>query len=382
VSLKIALVAAEPSGDLLGASLLEVLNQVVPGCTFIGIGGPAMQAQGLESRYPMEKLSVMGLIEVLPHLRELLKMRKELTAWLIEEQPDVFIGIDAPDFNLGISKKLHAAGIKTIQFVAPTVWAWKQHRVKGLRENLDLVLSIYPFEEAFLQEHRVPATYVGHPLADQIPLEPDRQAARETLGIDADATVIAVLPGSRVAEIERLAEPFIRAVGKLAPTTEKLVLVAPMVNRRIRDCFAEKQQSLSGGLDWRLLDGQAGLAMEAADLVLTASGTATLQALLYKRPMVVGYRLNPVTYHLLTFFRRIKIPYVAMANLLADEMLAPEYIQEECTPENLALGMENLLTDPARSSGITRRYMEIHKQLQRDAAKRSAQAVLKLIAGQ
>ena len=228
MSLKIALVAAEPSGDLLGASLLEVLNQVVPGCTFIGIGGPAMQAQGLESRYPMEKLSVMGLIEVLPHLRELLKMRKELTAWLIEEQPDVFIGIDAPDFNLGISKKLHAAGIKTIQFVAPTVWAWKQHRVKGLRENLDLVLSIYPFEESFLQEHRVPATYVGHPLADQIPLQPDRQAARETLGIEPDATVIAVLPGSRVSEIERLAEPFIRAVGKLAPTTEKLVLVAPM----------------------------------------------------------------------------------------------------------------------------------------------------------
>ena len=209
-----------------------------------------------------------------------------------------------------------------------------------------------------------------------------RDAVRDEIGIEPDATVIAVLPGSRVSEIERLAEPFIRAVGKLAPTTEKLVLVAPMVNKRIRTCFAVKQQSLSGGLDWRLLDGQAGLAMEAADLVLTASGPATLQALLYKRPMVVGYRLNPVTYHLLTFFRRIKIPYVAMANLLADEMLAPEYIQDECTPENLALGMENLLTDPARSSEVTRRYMEIHKQLQRDAARRSAQAVLKLIAGQ
>jgi lipid-A-disaccharide synthase len=381
MSLKIALVAAEPSGDLLGGALLEAINGAVPDCRFIGIGGAAMQAQGLESRYPMEKLSVMGLVEVLPHLRELLKMRRELIAWLIEEKPDVFIGIDAPDFNLGISKQLHAAGIKTIQYVAPTVWAWKQHRVKGLRAHIDRVLSIYPFEEKFLREHQVPATYVGHPLADQIPMEPDRQAARDRLGIDAGATVIAVLPGSRVAEIERLAEPFIGAVKRYSEHVDQLTLVAPMVNDAIRDCFSQKQKQLAPALDWRLLDGQAGLAMEAADLVLTASGTATLQALLYKRPMVVGYKLNPLTYKLLTFFRRIRIPYVAMANLLADEELASEYIQDECTPEALALGMENLLTDPPRVALITRRYHEIHKQLQRDAARRSAYAVMKLIAG-
>lgn len=380
MALKIALVAAEPSGDLLGGALLEAINEHLPGCQFIGIGGPVMQAQGLKSRYPMEKLTVMGLIEVLPHLRELLRMRKELIAWLLEEKPDVFIGIDAPDFNLGISKKLHAAGLKTIQYVAPTVWAWKQHRVKGLQENLDLVLSIFPFEEAFLKENHVPVTYVGHPLADQIPMEPDRKAARNTLAIDEDATVIALLPGSRVSEIERLAEPYIKAVELFAPTVDKLTLVAPMVNERIRDCFAKKQRSLSPSLDWRLLDGQAGLAMEAADLVLTASGTATLQALLYKRPMVVGYKLNPLTYRLLTLFRRIKIPYVAMANLLADEMLAPEFIQDECTPENLARVLENLMTDEMRLQEISRRYTEIHKELQRDAAKRSAFAVLKLIA--
>ena len=321
--MKFGLVAGEASGDALGAGLIRAIRSRVPDAVFEGVAGPLMAAAGCKVWEPSESLAVMGLVEPLRHVPRLLRLRRDLVRRWTASPPDAFIGIDAPDFNLGISKKLHAAGIKTIQFVAPTVWAWKQHRVKGLRENLDLVLSIYPFEESFLQEHRVPATYVGHPLADQIPLQPDRQAARETLGIEPDATVIAVLPGSRVSEIERLAEPFIRAVGKLAPTTEKLVLVAPMVNQRIRTCFAEKQQSLSGGLDWRLLDGQAGLAMEAADLVLTASGTATLQALLYKRPMVVGYRLNPVTYHLLTFFRRIKIPYVAMANLLAEEMLAP-----------------------------------------------------------
>jgi lipid-A-disaccharide synthase len=361
--------------------LLEAINAAAPGCRFIGIGGEAMQAQGLESRTPMEKLSVMGLVEVLPHLRELLRLRKELIAWLIEQRPDVFIGIDAPDFNLGVSKQLHAAGIRTIQYVAPTVWAWKQHRVKDLRAHVDRVLSIYPFEEEFLREHRVPVTYVGHPLADRIPLEPDRQAARATLGIDAGATVIAVLPGSRRAEVERLGEPFIGAVQTLSARVERLTLVAPMVNGAIRDCFSEKQAQLSPSLDWRLIDGQAGLAMEAADLVLTASGTATLQALLYQRPMVVGYRLNALTYRLLTLFRRIKVPYVAMANLLAGEMLAPEFIQDACTPQRLAAALEALLEDPASRQKIALRYHEIHKQLQRDAARRSANAVIEMIAG-
>ena len=377
--LHIALVAAEPSGDHLGAALIQAINAKVPDLSYTGIGGPEMIAAGMQSLYPMEKLSVMGLVEVLPHLPELLRIRRQLAQHLIDNPPDLFIGVDAPDFNLGLAKKMKAAGIPTVQYVAPTVWAWKQERVKILREALDLVLSIFPFEQEFLLSHHVPSIYVGHPLADQVPLNPDPARARAALGIPADVPLLALLPGSRVGEIKRLSGPFLEAAAALAQQIPRLKVVAPMVNGRIHELFEQQRRQLAPDLDCSLVDKQADLVLEAADAVLTASGTATLQTLLYKKPMVVGYRVNAITYRLLTLFRRIKVSYIAMANLLAGEALAPEFIQHHCTAENIAPALLRLMTDRRRIEEIEQRYREIHRQLQQNAAEQAADAVLNLI---
>ena len=377
--LRIALVAAEPSGDHLGAALMQAINAQIPDVIYTGIGGPEMIAAGMKSLYPMEKLSVMGLVEVLPHLPELVSIRRQLAQHLIDNPPDLFIGVDAPDFNLGLAKKMKAAGIPTVQYVAPTVWAWKQERVKILREALDLVLSIFPFEQEFLLSHHVPSIYVGHPLADQVPLNPDPARARATLGIPGDVPLLALLPGSRVGELKRLSKPFLEAAAALAQQIPRLKVVAPMVNGRIHELFEQQRQQLAPDLDCTLVDKQADLVLEAADAVLTASGTATLQTLLYKKPMVVGYRVNAVTYRLLTLFRRIKISYIAMANLLAGEALAPEFIQHHCTAEKITPALLRLMTDRRQIEEIEQRYQEIHRQLQQNAAENAANAVLNLI---
>ncbi len=378
-SLHIALVAAEPSGDHLGAALMQAINAQIPDVSYSGIGGPEMIAAGMQSLYPMDKLSVMGLVEVLPHLPELLRIRRQLAQHLIDNPPDVFIGVDAPDFNLGLAKKMKAAGIRTVQYVAPTVWAWKQQRVKILREVLDLVLSIFPFEQEFLLRHHVPSIYVGHPLADQVPLNPDPASARAALGIARDVPLLALLPGSRVGEIKRLSKPFLEAAAMLAQQLPHLKVVAPMVNGRIHELFEQQRQQLTPDLDCSLVDKQADLVLEAADAVLTASGTATLQTLLYQKPMVVGYRVNAITYRLLTLFRRIKIKHIAMANLLAGEALAPEFIQHRCTAEKIAPALLCLMTDRQQIDVIQQRYREIHRQLQQNAAKKAADAVLNLL---
>ncbi len=377
--LRIALVAAEPSGDHLGAALMQAINAQVPDVIYTGIGGPEMIAAGMQSLYPLEKLSVMGLVEVLPHLPELLRIRRQLARHLIDNPPDVFIGVDAPDFNLGLAKKMKSAGIPTVQYVAPTVWAWKQERVKTLREGLDLVLSIFPFEQEFLLSHHVPSIYVGHPLADEVPLNPDPAAARAALGIPRDVPLLALLPGSRVGEIKRLSRPFLEAAAVLAQQVPRLKIVAPMVNARIHELFEQQRQELVPDLECILLEKQADLALEAADAVLTASGTATLQTLLYKKPMVVGYRVNAITYRLLTLFRRIKVDYIAMANLLAGEALAPEFIQHQCTAEKIAPALLRLMTDRQQIEVIQQRYREIHRHLQQNAAEKAADAVLNLI---
>ncbi len=377
--LRIALVAAEPSGDHLGAALMQAINARAPHVSYTGIGGPEMIAAGMQSLYPMEKLSVMGLIEVLPHLPELLRIRRHLAQHLIDNPPDLFIGIDAPDFNLGLAKKMKAAGIPTVQYVAPTVWAWKQGRVKILREALDQVLSIFPFEQEFLLSHRVPSIYVGHPLADQVPLNPDPASARAALGLPRDAPLLALLPGSRVGEIKRLSKPFLEAAASLAQQIPHLKIVAPMVNAHIHELFEQQRMQLVPALDCILIDKQADLVLEAADAVLTASGTATLQTLLYKKPMVVGYRVNAITYRLLTLFRRIKVDYIAMANLLAGEALAPEFIQHQCTAEKITPALLRLMTDQQQIDKIKNRYMQIHRRLQQNAAQKAADAVLNLI---
>ncbi len=379
MSLTIAVVAAEPSGDLLGAALMAALKSRYADISFIGVGGPEMTAIGLDSRIPLEKLSVMGIFEVLPRLPELLKLRSQLRNWLIEQKPDVFIGIDAPDFNLGLARSLKEKGITTIQYVSPSVWAWKEKRVKKIRASVDRVLCLFPFEESFLQRHHIAATYVGHQLADQLPIRPSSREAREALGLPEDARVLALLPGSRVKEVERLARPFLQTAVEVNAQLENLHVVVPLVNATTRDMFEKLAEPFRSQLNLQLVDRKATAVMTAADVVLLASGTATLQGMLCKRPMVVGYRVNALTAAYIRLFRMIKIPYLAIANLLCNEMLAPEFIQERCRADLMAPAVVQMFTDKEYRQNIVQRYSEIHGQLRCDAAAAAAGAVLAMV---
>ncbi|WPP02167.1 lipid-A-disaccharide synthase [Pseudomonas sp. HR96] len=372
--LKVALVAGEASGDILGAGLMRALKQRHPQVQFIGVGGPLMEAQGLVSYFPMERLAVMGLVEVLGRLRELLARRKALIATLIGERPDVFIGIDAPDFTLNIELRLRQAGIKSVHYVSPSVWAWRQKRVLKIREGCDLMLTLFPFEARFYEEQGVPVRFVGHTLADAIPLEADRAAARAQIGLQAAGTVVALMPGSRGGEVGRLGGLFFDAAERLLAVRPDVHFVLPCANASRR---AQLEAQLNGReLPLTLLDGQSHLALAACDAVLIASGTATLEALLYKRPMVVAYRVAPVTYWILK--RMVKSPYVSLPNLLAQRLLVPELLQDAATPEALVDTLLPLLAD---GSVQTDSFDAIHRTLRQDASNQAAEAVLSLIDG-
>jgi len=374
VNLRIALVAGEASGDILGAGLMRALKAQHPAVEFIGVGGPLMQAEGLTSYFPMERLSVMGLVEVLGRLRELLARRKLLIQTLIEEKPDVFIGIDAPDFTLNIELKLRQAGIKTVHYVSPSVWAWRQKRVLKIREGCDLMLTLLPFEARFYEEKGVPVRFVGHTLADTIPLQADRAAARAELGL-ADGPLVALMPGSRGGEVGRLASVFFDAAERLQALKPGIRFVLPCASPQRR---AQIETLLEGrNLPLTLLDGQSHLALAACDAVLIASGTATLEALLYKRPMVVAYRLAPLTYWILK--RMVKSPYISLPNLLAQRLLVPELLQDDATPEALAQTLLPLIDGGEEQ---TRGFDDIHRTLRRDASNQAADAVLTLIGQQ
>ncbi|KXX64387.1 lipid-A-disaccharide synthase [Marichromatium gracile] len=379
--LTIGIVANEPSGDLLGAAVVRELQRQLGDTRvrFVGVAGPRMQALGCESLFDMERLSVMGLTEVLGQLRELLGLRRELLRFMLRERPAVLIGVDAPDFNLGLERRARRAGIRTVHLVSPTVWAWRPGRVKGIRRAVDLMLSIFPFEERFLREHGVPARYVGHPLADEIPFEVDRAAARAELGLDPEAPLVALLPGSRMGEVERLAAPFIETARAAHAARPGLRFVVPLINARVGERFRAELQRCAPELPLTLLEGQGREAMSAADVVLTASGTATLEGLLLGRPMLVGYRLHPLTYHLVKQLGLVKVPHIAMANLLAGRELAPEFVQSRCRAELLAPALLELLDDQARRAEIEREYARIHRDLRCDAAREAARAVLDLI---
>lgn len=377
--LRIGIVANEASGDILGAALARELRRRCPDVRFVGVAGPRMLAEGCESLFDMERLSVMGLMEVLAQLRELLALRRELERYFRAHIPDVFVGVDAPDFNLGLERRLRRSGIRTVHLVSPTVWAWRPGRVKSIRRAVDLMLSVFPFEEPFLRRHGVPARYVGHPLADEIPIEIDRRAARRALGMPQAGPVIAVLPGSRMGEVERLAEPFIEAAGLCLAARRDLRFAVPLTSGRVRARFSSDLERVGPGLPFTLFDGRSREVMAAADVVLTASGTATLEALLSKRPMVVGYRLHPISYHLVKQLRLVKVPFIAMANLLAGRELAPELIQGRCRPELLARAVLAFLDAPGRVAEIQAEYRRIHLRLRRDAAGTAAEAVLELI---
>lgn len=371
--LKVALVAGEASGDILGAGLMQALRAQHPHIEFIGVGGALMTAQGLTSYFPMERLAIMGLVEVLGRLPELLAKRKRLIATLLEQQPDVFIGIDAPDFNLNIELKLREAGIKTVHYVSPSVWAWRQKRVFKIRKACDLMLTLLPFEAQFYQQHQVPVLFVGHPLADSIAMDNDPLPAREQLGLPATAQVVALLPGSRGAEVAKLGALFVDTARYLLAEKPHLQFVIPAANQARREQLAALLEPMPN-LPIKILDGQSQAALQACDAVLIASGTATLEAMLFKRPMVVAYKLAPASHWLLK--KLVKSPYVALPNLLAAEMLVPEFIQDAATPE--ALG-EAVLAQLRDGSLQVQRFAELHESLRCDASQRAAQGVLQLL---
>jgi len=369
--MRVALVAGEASGDILGAGLMQALRAQYPQIEFIGVGGPLMQAQGLNPYFPMERLSVMGLVEVLGRLPELLSRRKRLINTLIAAKPDVFIGIDAPDFNLTLELKLRQAGIKTVHYVSPSVWAWRQKRVLKIREACDLMLTLFPFEAQFYQEHQVPVRFVGHPLADTIPQQADRNAAREALNLDHGQPVVALMPGSRGGEVSRLGSLFLDAAMRLRTLRPGIQFVLPCSSPERR---AQLEQMLVGrDLPLTLLNGRSHEALAACDAVLIASGTATLEALLYKRPMVVAYKVAPLTYRILK--RLVTSAYISLPNLLAERLLVPELIQDAATPEELAQLLAPLLDG---GEVQTEGFDVIHRALRRDASVQAAQAVLQL----
>lgn len=376
--LRIGLVAGELSGDNLGAGFIRAVRALRPDARFFGVAGPRMVAAGCECWEHSDSLAVMGLFEVLTHLPRLLRLRRAVRARLLAERPDVFVGIDAPEFNLNLAPALHAAGLPTVQYVSPQVWAWRQGRVARMARFLDLVLCVLPFEQRFYADHGLAAEFVGHPLADQVPLEPDRAAARAGLGLPAAGELVAVLPGSRGGEVTRLAAPYAGAMALLAARRPGIRFVAPMANAQARQVFAAAVARHAPDADLTLTDGGAQAALVAADVALVASGTATLETLLCKRPMVVAYRLGTLTTLVFRALALMKAPYFAQPNLLAGRQVVPELFQEQVTPVNLAAGLERWLDDAPAREALAETFRAIHLDLRRDASARAAEAVIAL----
>ncbi|WP_029685217.1 lipid-A-disaccharide synthase [Tatumella saanichensis] len=375
--LTVALIAGETSGDILGAGLIRALKEKHPDIRFVGVAGPLMQAEGCEAWYEMEELAVMGIVEVLGRLPRLLHIRRDLTRRLSALKPDVFVGIDAPDFNIPLEGRLKRAGIRTIHYVSPSVWAWRQKRVFKIGRNTDLVLAFLPFEKAFYDQFQVPCRFIGHTMADSIPLQPDKQAARERLSLPADALCLALLPGSRSAEVEMLSADFLRAAQLLREKYPALEIVVPMVNARRRQQFEAIKAQVAPELVLHLIEGQARDVMIASDAAILASGTAALECMLAKCPMVVGYRMKPFTYWLAK--RLVKTEWVSLPNLLAGRELVRELLQEECQPQQLAEVLEPLLHQGSEREALLATFTELHQQIRWDADQQAAQAVLELI---
>ena len=377
----IAIIAGEVSGDILGAGLIHALKACYPHAKFIGIGGERMIAEGFETLFDMEELSVMGLVEVLKHLPRLLKIRRSIIEQLSALKPDVFIGIDAPDFNLDVELKLKQRGIKTIHYVSPSVWAWRQKRVYKIAAATNLVLAFLPFEKAFYDRFNVPCRFIGHTMADAIPLKPNRDEACQLLNLDPAQRYVAILVGSRGSEVEFLSEPFLQTAQLLHQRYPDVKFLVPLINQKRRQQFEQIKQRVAPELDMILLDGNARAAMIAAEATLLASGTAALEAMLCKSPMVVGYRMKPFTYFLAK--RLVKTKYVSLPNLLADEMLVPELIQEDCNPTNLAEKLSQYLSEDKSAVQnrhvLLQRFAELHQRIQCNADQQAAQAVIDLL---
>jgi lipid-A-disaccharide synthase len=379
IPLRVGLVAGEASGDTLGADLINALRRLVPDAEFFGVAGPKMQAAGCEVWEPAESFAVMGLFEVLRDLPRLLRLLARIGDRFLAARPDVFIGIDAPDTNLRLARRLREAGIPTVQYVSPQVWAWRQGRARSIHRSVDLVLCLLPFEKRFYDEHGMHAEFVGHPLADAIPMTVDRSSARSALKIDATAQVVALLPGSRRGEVARLAEDFTATARWLAKQRPSLVFIAPMANATSREIFSQALLRHAPAVHVQLIDGRAQTALIAADVVMVASGTASLEAALCKRPMVVVYRLGAMTAWILRRLHLVKSKFFAQPNLLADRRVVGEYFQEEIVPESIGAELLMWLDDAERRSGLEQEFSRIHADLRRDAGTRAAQAILGLV---
>jgi lipid-A-disaccharide synthase len=377
--LRVALVAGEASGDTLGAGLIQALRRREPDAEFFGVAGPKMRAAGCEVWEPAESLAVMGLYDVLRELPRLWRLISRLRAAFIAARPDVFVGIDAPDTNLRLARRLHRAGIATVQYVSPQVWAWRQRRVHTIHESVDLVLCLLPFERKFYENQGVAAEFVGHPLADAIPLAVDRAAARARLGLPDAGEVVALLPGSRRGEVTRLAADFARTAVWLAQHRPGIRFVAPMASDAAREIFSRVLNRLAPQVEVKLSDGEAQTALIAADVALIASGTATLEAALCKRPMVVVYRTGPVTAFALRKLNLVKTKFFAQPNLLADRRVVGEYFQEQVDPPALGAELSMWLDDAGRRAELEQEFVRLHVDLKRDASERAAQAIIDLL---
>ena len=373
--LRIAMVAGEPSGDVLAAGMVAELKRLYPDAIIEGIGGPNMQAQGFHSLFDMETLSVMGLVEVLSHLPAILKVKKALLAYFSDNPPDIFVGIDAPDFNLRVEKELKAKGIKTIHYVSPTIWAWREKRVHKIAKAAGRVLGLFPFEQQVYDKYDVPYTFVGHTMADSIALTPDQQASRKTLNLPIDKAVLAVLPGSRRGEVDTLLPIFIKTMEKIAAQRPDIEFVIPAANmHRLEqiNSMLKEAKNVTERLPIHVTEGTSRDAMIASDVILLASGTATLEAMLCKRPMVVAYKLSPITYKIMQ--RLYKAPFFALPNLLANEALVPELLQDDVNPDTLS--QQALTYFDSDNTDLISRFTDLHHTLKCNADKTAAQAVV------
>ena len=376
---RIALVAGETSGDALGAGLIGQLRKRFPDAEFAGIGGDAMRRAGCDLWHDAGELAVMGLSEVLRHLPRLLKLRRQFREQVLAWNPDVFIGIDAPDFNLGVERWLKQRDVRTVHYVSPSVWAWREKRAQKIGASADMVLCLFPMEPPIYARHGIDARFVGHPMADEMPIEPDQAAAREALGLHAYTPVLAVLPGSRLGEIGRLGKIFLEAARIVSESVPYLQVVVPAANSACRDALRPLIAEAGFAAPPTLTDGHAREAMVSADVVLLASGTATLEAMLAKRAMVVGYKVAPLTYRIVKAFGMLKVERYALPNVLAGTDVAPELMQDECTPQNLAAAVLNQFQHPEITGALQPRYRELHETLRQDASARAADAIAGLL---
>lgn len=373
-NLHVALLAGEASGDTLGAGLMRGLLDIHPDITFTGIGGSQMEACGLQSMVPMERLAVMGLVEPLKRLPELLGIRKQVYQTLTTNPPDVFVGIDSPDFNLALEKKLKAAGIPTVHYVSPSVWAWRQGRLKTIKQAVNRMLTLFPFEEDFYIKHDIPVSCVGHPLADEFPMESDTAAARDELGLSQDALILAMLPGSRGGEVSRLGPVFLDTAKRCQEVWSDMQFVIPCAGQDRKQQMTHLLEGPYGELDITLVDGNSRTVMAAADCLLMASGTATLEGLLLKKPMVVAYKMAALSYAIIS--RMLKAPYVSLPNLLAGKALVPELLQGAAHPQALFEEIQCILGSDNNRQDIIATWQGIHHSLRRNANTTAAKAVL------